>query len=167
MPSRYQPTQEVIPLPGVLKGWLGLWSCSKTGNLGNAIEMPIEIIDMNVKTLTGNIPSEMRPVQQVDRAIKSDQTHDRDANGQQMFSQDQQHHEPMSDEQLEKCLDHLRNLSGVKEHNWIIELENAPEGKFVLVRDNLGTLIRRIPELELWTLETDDKFNGHLLKKTA
>lgn len=131
--------------------------------------MPITTADMNVKGLIGNIPNEIRPVKQADRLIKSDQTHDRDANGQQMFSgEQQQHREPMSEEQLEVFLERLRDLPGVKEHHWTIEVEKNETGRFVLVKDNLSNVIRRIPESDLWTLEADgDRANGHLLKKTA
>lgn len=124
---------------------------------------------MNVKSLIGNIPSptEFRSVTQTERAIKSDTAHDRDANGQQAFSQNQEKREPMTEEQLQAAVEHLQNLPGVKEHSWMIELEVTEAGKFVLVRDNLRNIIRRIPELELWTLETDSALNGHLLKKTA
>lgn len=130
--------------------------------------LPISPIGMNIKGLV-NIPSpDLRPVEKIDRTIKSDETHDRDANGQQAFSQNQQQHrEPMTEEQLEKALDHLRNLPGVKEHKWTVELELASNGRFVLIKDNLGTVIRRIPELDLWTLETDIQPTGHLLKKVA
>jgi hypothetical protein len=124
---------------------------------------------MNVKSLIGNIPSptEFRSVNKAERAIKSDVAHDRDANGQQTPSQNQEQREPMTEEQLREAVEHLQDLPGVKEHSWTIELEFTDFGKFILVRDNLRNIIRRIPELELWTLETDSQLNGHLLKKTA
>lgn len=124
---------------------------------------------MNVKTIIGNAANDIRPAKQAERAIKSDITHDRDANGQQAFSgNQQQHREPMSDEQLEVFLERLRDLPGVKEHHWKIEVEKSPTGLFVLVKDNLGAVIRRIPEADLWSLEADaERANGHLLKKTA
>lgn len=76
----------------------------------------------------------------------------------------------MSDEQLQKALEHLRQLSAVKEHRWTVELVTTDDlKKFVLIKDNLGTLIRRIPEAELWTLKADDGVQpkGQLLKKSA
>ncbi len=111
----------------------------------------------------------MNPVERIGRAIKSDNTHDRDANGQQTFDdQNKEHREPMNEEQLEKALEHLRQLAVVKEHNWVIELFVAENKKFVLVKDPNGNVIRRIPELELWTLPVDSSDpKGQLLKKTA
>lgn len=122
---------------------------------------------MNIKGLIGNIgPTDIKPVEKSTRTIKSDEAHDRDANGQQAFG-DQQQHEPMSDEQLEKAMEHLRQLPATKEHKWQISLEKTEKGNFVLVIDNIGTLIRRIPEVELWTLPSDQSPRGQLLKKSA
>jgi uncharacterized FlaG/YvyC family protein len=125
---------------------------------------------MNIKGLIPNIqPSDIRPVDRVGRAIQSDQTNDRDANGQEAYQQQnqEQKHEPMSDEQLEKAMEHLRNLPAMKEHKWTVELEYVDDKKFVVVKDNLDNVIRRIPELELWTLPTDDSPRGQLLKRSA
>jgi uncharacterized FlaG/YvyC family protein len=124
---------------------------------------------MNIKGLLGNILPTMpiRSAGKTEKAIKSDSTSDRDANGQQAGG-GEQHREPMTDEQLQKALEHLRNLPGVKEHNWSVELSVIENKKFVLVKDTNGTIIRRIPELELWTLPLDSApGKGQLLKKTA
>ncbi len=125
---------------------------------------------MNIKGMISNIlpNNDVRSVERVGKSIKSDETHDRDANGQEAFSgQNQEQREPMSDEQLEKAMEHLRNLSAMKEHKWTVHLEILPEGRFVFVKDNLGTVIRRIPELDLWTLPSDDSPRGQLLKRSA
>ncbi|MBK9324028.1 MAG: hypothetical protein IPM97_13965 [Bdellovibrionaceae bacterium] len=125
---------------------------------------------MNIKGLLGNILS-ITPISsatKAEKAIKSDSTSDRDANGQQAGGGEEQQREPMSDEQLEKALEQLRNLSGVKEHQWKVELVTIEGKKFVLVKDINNQTIRRIPEIELWTLESDSKQGkGQLLKKTA
>lgn len=125
---------------------------------------------MNIKGLLGNIwPSNsVRPVDKTERAIKSDSTGDRDANGQQAGGGDPQQHEPMTEEQLQKALEQLRNLPAVKEHNWIVELLVVENKRFAMVKETNGTVIRRIPEQDLWTLQTgNEPGKGQLLKKTA
>lgn len=126
---------------------------------------------MNIKGLLGNIlpTSSIRGASKTERAIKSDSTTDRDANGQQAGGGNQQHREPMTDEQIQKSLEQLRNLAAVKEHNWTVELTIIENKKFVLIKDTSGTVIRRIPELDLWTLPsaTDPGAKGQLLKKSA
>lgn len=124
---------------------------------------------MNIKSvLPNNLINPTRPVDKLDRTIKSDSAHDRDANGQQTFDQNQNHHEPMTDEQLKMALEHLKNLPFVKEHNWSIELIEEDGKRFVMVMSQQGELIRRFPEADLWTLPVDlDDKKGQLLKKSA
>jgi len=126
---------------------------------------------MNIKGLLPNIPLQnVKAIDRTGRAIQSDTTHDRDANGQEAYSQQnqEQHREPMTEEQLEKAMEHLRALPSFKEHRWTVELITEENGsRFVLVKDNLGTLIRKIPELELWSLPTDQSPRGQLFKKSA
>ncbi|WP_413295288.1 hypothetical protein ACLSU7_09355 [Bdellovibrio sp. HCB185ZH] len=124
---------------------------------------------MNIKGLIPNIqPSDVKSIDRTGRAIQSDSAHDRDANGQESYQQQQQEQKPpMSEEQLEASMEHLRKLPAFKEHRWTVELEDIGGQNFVMVRDNLGTLIRRIPEAELWTLPSDDSPRGQLLKRSA
>lgn len=125
---------------------------------------------MNIKGFIPNILNinDVRSVENIGKAIKSGEAHDRDANGQEAFSGNQQEHrEPMSDEQLEAVMEHLRNLPAMKEHKWTVHLEVLEEGRFVFVKDNLGGIIRRIPEMDLWSLPTDNSPRGQLLKRSA
>ncbi len=104
----------------------------------------------------------------VDRAIKSDSTHDRDANGQDFTGGQKKEHGPMSDEQYQQAVEYLKSLPSVKESNWIIEPFTEGDKKYLLVKDSLGTVIRKIPEAELWTLPFDkDVRTGQLLKRAA
>lgn len=112
--------------------------------------------------------SEVSGNQKVDRTIKSDSTHDRDANGQQFTGGDKKEHGPMSDEQVKQAIEYLENLPSVKDSNWKIEPVMIGDRKFLLVKDSMGTVIRKIPEAELWTLPFDkDVRTGQLLKKAA
>jgi hypothetical protein len=128
---------------------------------------------MNIKGLLGaNIIPQVKPAEKTERAgIQLDIAHDRDANGQQSFEGQKDEHGPMSDEALQKALEYLRQMAVVKENRWTVELvavENQP--RFVLIKDFAGTLIRKIPEADLWSLpfnEAPSTGKGHLLKKTA
>jgi hypothetical protein len=125
---------------------------------------------MNIKGLIPGFVqiNDVRNVENIGKSIKSDETHDRDANGQQTFDGNQnEQHEPMNQEQLEKAMEHLRNLPAFKEHKWTVHLEVFESARFVLVKDNLGSVIRRIPEKDLWTLPSDNSPRGQLLKRSA
>lgn len=120
------------------------------------------ILPINVKQKTG-----------VDRSIKSGNTTDRDANGQAAYDQNQQQQQrpPMTEEQLEKALQQLREYPAIKEHNLTVELVEQAGRRFVFLKESDGKVIRRIPEAELWTLPNmspnDPKPKGQLLRKTA
>ena len=128
---------------------------------------------MNIKGLLGNmITSPIRSKDgqtKVDRAIKPDSSHDRDANGQQTYDQNKRQQQgPMSDEQFKKAVDYLMSLPSVKDQKWIVETVVEDSMRVLLIKDNLGTLVRRIPESELWSLPFDkDVRTGQLLKKSA
>lgn len=129
---------------------------------------------MNIKGLFGQmITTPIRngdgtSVKKVEKSIKSDESHDRDANGQQTFSDNQKEKEPMSDEQFEQAIELMKNLPSVKDHNWKIEKRIENEKRFLIIFDNLNNIVRRIPEAELWSLPFDkDARTGQLLKKSA
>ncbi len=159
MALRYQPTQE--------DKFLGYF----TGQ-SRALKVLENISDKTVMNIKGFIPNifgfkEVRSVEKAGQAIKSDETHDRDANGQEAFGEKQDHHEPMSDEQIKTAMDQLRNLSVAKEHKWTVHLEIKEAARFVVIKDNLGNVIRKIPELELWSLPQDSSAKGQILKRSA
>lgn len=129
---------------------------------------------MNVKGLLGNMittpirNSDGTAVNKAEKTIKADESHERDANGQQAFGDSRREQGPMSDEQFEQAQKLMENLPSVKEHNWKIEKLIENEKKFLIVKDNIGNVIRRIPEIDLWTLPFDkDARTGQLLKKSA
>lgn len=125
---------------------------------------------MNIRSLFPNLS--IRPIRSVDKAktdIKSELTQDRDGNGQQSFNQNaNQQRPPMTDEMFEKSMEHLRNLPQIKDFKWQVDQLIIDQRRFVIVKDNEGHIIRRIPELDLWSLSMDlGSSSGNLIKKTA
>jgi len=133
-----------------------------------------ETIGMDIKNaLNAILPPSLRKAAPSERSIKAGDTTDRDANGQAAYDQNQQqqHREPMTEEQLKKALEHLASLPAVKEHNLSVELVELQGKKFVLLKEADGKVLRKIPENELWTLpvmnDSDPRKKGQLLRKTA
>jgi uncharacterized FlaG/YvyC family protein len=127
---------------------------------------------MNIKGLISGLqPNQIKPVEKIQRAVKSDITHDRDSNGRQEFAQteDDIPDRAMSDEEIKKVMDFLSQLKVVKEHNWSLVLERDRDKTYVVIKDNLGTIIRRIPEHELWSLNIEENAgrSGQILRKRA
>ncbi len=75
----------------------------------------------------------------------------------------------MNDVEFSLSVEKRAALASFKEHNWSLEIETDEGGaRFVVVKDNLGSPIRRIPELDLWDLSLEDaEKKGHLIKKSA
>lgn len=116
------------------------------------------------------LPIGLKAKDRASKAIKSESTTDRDANGQQAFGEQKQQADqgPMSEEQLKKALDHLKGLDVVKNNNLQVNLQEAEGKKFVLLVEPGGKVIRRISEQELWSLQimNEDK-RGQLLNRSA
>jgi uncharacterized FlaG/YvyC family protein len=129
---------------------------------------------MDIKNaLNAILPLNLRAKTGTDRALKAGNSTDRDANGQASYEQQQkqEHREPMSEEQLKKALQHLRDFPAVKEHNLTVELVEQDGRRFVYLKEPDGKILRRIHEAELWTLpvmtESDPNKKGQLLRRTA
>lgn len=127
---------------------------------------------MDIRNAIGSLlPTNLRKKDPVEKGIKSDSTTDRDGNGQMPQQEKKEGDEkpPMSDEQLKKAIEHLKSLPVVKDHSLSVELVKAEAGKrFVLLKEPNGKLIRKIPEVELWSLQImKENDKGQLLRKTA
>jgi hypothetical protein len=124
---------------------------------------------MDVKSAVNSIiPVAAKAIDKSGKAIKSDSTHDRDANGQMGHGGKEERRRPMTEEELEKALTHIRGLDAVKEHSLAVELIEVDGKKFVLLKEADGKVLRRIPEYELWSLQImKERAKGQLLQKVA
>lgn len=131
---------------------------------------------MNIKNLLGNTASSpvststVKNVAQVDKPIQADNTHDRDANGQQLYQKKEKLKEKMSREQFEKALAVLREKSFIKDMLWVVLAVYENDMKYALVQDSTGQVIRKIAEYDLWDIfeeHTQEGTKGQLLKRTA
>lgn len=129
---------------------------------------------MNVKNLAGNAISNTLPatkgVNASEKAIKSESTHDRDANGQALYQKNKKK-EKMTREQAEKAIATLNAKSFMTDMKWIAVLIDDDGFYYAEVRDQTENVIRKISEFDLWevfeTLSTENSQKGNLLKRTA
>jgi uncharacterized FlaG/YvyC family protein len=73
-----------------------------------------------------------------------------------------------TDEELQDALKLLKELPGIKENNLSFRVERNEERVVVYVEDYTGKIIRRIPDMELWSLLKNRQQNstrGNLLNK--
>ncbi len=126
---------------------------------------------MNIKNLIGNAApvAPAKEASRVERQIKTENTNDRDPNGQQ-YQQQQRQKERMTQEQFEKAVALLREKHFIKDMNWHVTATEENGLKFAWVQDLKGQTIRKISELDLWEMFDDvthTETKGQLLKKTA
>lgn len=130
---------------------------------------------MDVKNILGPIiPSQIhnQRVSSADKSIKAGSTTDRDANGQMAHDHKKEDPKPpMTEEQLEKAVEHIKNLPGIKEHHLKVELVDQNGKRFIILCEPDGKMIRKIPEIELWSLPVIDSLSpdkkGQILRKSA
>jgi len=106
--------------------------------------------------------------ERVERSISSEKTSDREGNGQAAYDNQEKQHEPMTEEQFEQSLNHLRSLPVVKENHLEVIAEIKENKRIVILREPSGKVIRRIMESELWSLKNvKDSEKGQLLRRSA
>lgn len=123
---------------------------------------------MNIKGLNSlNIPAVPT---KTEKAIKSDSTTDRDANGQ-YFNNKKKKQKPMTDEEFDRALAALNKKSFMTEMNWTAKKVVKDEIKYAEVTNTSSEVIRTISEFDMWDIFSDEgsveKNKGQLLKKIA
>lgn len=102
--------------------------------------------------------------------IKSDNTQEREANGQSLY-QRQKQKKKMTPEQFKEALAKLNAKDFMKEMNWVAHASVKADVQYAEVKDAKGVIIRTISEFDLWELITDTNADiqnkGHLLNKVA
>lgn len=132
----------------------------------NRLMKPISAL-MNIRNLSN--PAQVLAKDKIDasKAIKSDNTDDRDANGQQSHS-DTKPHRPLTDEEMGKVVEKLKSNDGIKKHGLEIQVSIENDVKIVKILTPEGQTIRRFIESELYFyLFKDGAEDLQLLRKSA
>lgn len=124
---------------------------------------------MDIRNITKIFnPLAIKGKDRVEKGIKSDNTSEREGNGQMSSGSDSEHKESMSDEQFEQALEHLKKHQIFKDNHLELIVQNINSKRFVIIREPNGKVLRRIAETELWSLQAiKDNEKGQLLSKTA
>ncbi len=108
-------------------------------------------------------------VQKNERVIKSDNTNERDANGQEFYSKNKKK-QRMTKEQFDRALALLNQKPFMLEMKWRAFEMNDNGFFYAEVKSEDGTVIRRMSEFDMWELfeeKSVDETKGQLLKKMA
>jgi hypothetical protein len=129
---------------------------------------------MNIKGLVNPnfISNGIKPsegVQKNERVIKSDNTSERDANGQEFYSKNKKK-QRMTKEQFDRAMALLNQKTFMVEMKWRAYEVLENDFFYAEVKSEDGTVIRRMSEFDMWELFEDksvDETKGQLLKKSA
>jgi uncharacterized FlaG/YvyC family protein len=120
---------------------------------------------MNIKGITRNLmPLEVDRAKAPSRAIKSENSTDREGNGQQQ--QPEPEKRKLSEEELQAAIEHLEQLPGIKTNNLVVKRHTHDGITVVIIEDAYGKVIRRIPEIDLGQLlKNATKDKGHIFDR--
>jgi|GEM_PF-3290786 len=101
------------------------------------------------------------------RDLKSDQTTDRDGNGQQAYG-DNDSHRPLTEEELKTVVEKLKQHEGISKHGLNVLLTLSGDRPVVTIEDNQGKIIKRLTERHLFEyLFQDESEPLSLVRRTA
>lgn len=120
----------------------------------------------------GGVPSASGPAS-AQKEIKSDMTHDRDGNGQELYQKQQKKKQKMTREQAVAAVSKMNAKQFMKDMSWTVDLVEDEGYFFALVVDSSANVIRKISEFDLWDsldasyLNEKETSKGNLLRRTA
>lgn len=122
---------------------------------------------MNIRSLSGLAQQVLLPEKAGEKkeTLKLQDTADRDADGRQSQSDKRR---PVTEEELKKILESLKNNPGILSHNLTVQLVEENEIRLILITNPEGKTIRRIPQESFYQLlDNMDLANGRILNKAA
>ena len=123
---------------------------------------------MNIRSISN--PAQVLGKENIEsaRSIKSDETADREANGQQPQGEQGESHRALTQEELEKLVEKVKAKPGISENNLQVILTHEAGQAILKIQSEDGNVIRRFVEKELYFFlfnDSDDEL--HLVKRTA
>lgn len=122
---------------------------------------------MNIRSLSN--PAQVLGKEKVEssKTIKSDETADREANGQQLHGEAEEHRE-LTEEETEEVLEKIKSHEGIVKNGLIVKLNVEMGQKIVTIEDPQGNVVKRFIERDLHSFlqqKKGDKFR--LVNKSA
>ena len=122
---------------------------------------------MNIRSVSNPAQVLAKDKIEASKTIKSDETDEREANGQQPFA-DQEAHRPLKEEEVEQVLAKIKDNEGIKNSGLSVILTEEAGQKIVKIMAPDGKVVRRFVERDLYFfLYESSKDDIHLVNKTA
>ena len=128
---------------------------------------PICIV-MNIRSLSNPAQVLAKDKIEAQQGIKSNETADREANGQQLTGNNQDFYRPLVPEELEQALEKIRSHEGIVKHGLVVAAYVENGKNIVKIESPEGTVIKRILERDLFFyLFQEDKDSLQLVERAA
>lgn len=122
---------------------------------------------MNIRSVSNPSPVMGKEKIEASKTIKSDETDDREANGQQPFSDPEPHRE-LTEEEAEQVLEKVKADTGIQKAGLLVSLSEENGQKILKIEDTNGNIVKRFVERDLYFFLTQFEKDGiHLVNKTA
>ncbi len=118
---------------------------------------------MNIKGVKSAIAYDLIKIKEQQK--KSEQTSDRDANGQ--MPHGEQEKKKFTEDDIKAAVEKMKNFEGIKSNNLSVRYEAVEDIYVVYVEDMTGKIVRRIPESDLVSFLNQDEIkpSGHILNR--
>ena len=123
---------------------------------------------MNIRSLSN--PAQVLGKENIESAksIKSSETAEREANGQQAQGESPDFHRPLSEEEVEQVLEKLRSHEGIQQSELQVHAYTENNQNIVKIESPEGQVVKTILERELFFyLFQEDKDSLKLVAKSA
>ncbi len=122
---------------------------------------------MNIRSLSNPSPVMGKEKIEASQTIKSDETSEREGNGQQPFP-DHESHRPLTEDELETVVEKIRAHDGIQKNGLIVMLVEENGQKIVKVETPEGKPVKRFVERDLFFfLSQSADQEIHLVDKSA
>lgn len=122
---------------------------------------------MNIRNLSNPAQVLAKAKIEASKSIKSDNTDDRDGNGQQPFA-DPEGYRPLTEDEIAQVIEKLKNNDGIRKHGLEVQFSIENDNKIVKLLTPDGQTIKRLVERDLFFyLFKEGTEELQLLRKTA
>ncbi len=122
---------------------------------------------MNIRSISNPAPVLGKENIESSKGIKSEDTNEREANGQQTFG-DSESHRSLTQEEVEKVLEKLKSHEGIVKSGLIVKHTKENDQNIVKIETPDGKIVKRIVERDLYFyLTQESKEDLHLVNKSA
>ncbi len=122
---------------------------------------------MNIRSVSNPAPLMGKEKVEASKTIKSDETSEREGNGQQPYP-DEEAYRALTDEELDQVVEKIKAHDGIQKNGLLVKLVEENGQKIVKLETAEGKVVKRFVERDLYfflTHSSTDEF--HLVNKSA